>query len=164
MATPALGPSLGVAPAGTWTWMSLFSNSAGSILSDAAMLLTRLSAACALSRMTSPSWPVSKSLPLPGVRVASMKRMSPPTGGQASRHARHTGAHGALVLEAQRPQDPLQGVDADVLLLGLAFGSLDGDAAQHAADLALQVAHARLARVALDDAPERCILDLDLLG
>ena len=28
IATPALGPSLGVAPAGTWMWMSLFSNSA----------------------------------------------------------------------------------------------------------------------------------------
>ena len=27
MATPALGPSLGIAPAGTWMWMSLFSNS-----------------------------------------------------------------------------------------------------------------------------------------
>jgi hypothetical protein len=27
MATPALGPSLGVAPAGTWMWISFFSNS-----------------------------------------------------------------------------------------------------------------------------------------
>ena len=26
IATPALGPSFGVAPAGTWIWMSLFSN------------------------------------------------------------------------------------------------------------------------------------------
>ena len=25
MAMPALGPSLGVAPSGTWTWMSCFS-------------------------------------------------------------------------------------------------------------------------------------------
>ena len=31
MATPALGPSFGVAPAGTWTWMSVFSNRAASI-------------------------------------------------------------------------------------------------------------------------------------
>ena len=36
MATPALGPSLGVAPAGTWTWMSLFSKRPGSILSATA--------------------------------------------------------------------------------------------------------------------------------
>ena len=31
IATPAEGPSFGIAPAGTWTWMSLFSNSFGSI-------------------------------------------------------------------------------------------------------------------------------------
>ena len=42
MATPALGPSLGTAPAGTWTWMSLFSSRPGSIPSCTAMLLTRL--------------------------------------------------------------------------------------------------------------------------
>ena len=35
MATPAEGPSFGVAPSGTWTWMSFFSNSGGSILIDA---------------------------------------------------------------------------------------------------------------------------------
>ena len=29
MATPALGPSFGIAPAGTWMWMSLFSKRAG---------------------------------------------------------------------------------------------------------------------------------------
>ena len=29
IATPALGPSFGIAPAGTCTWMSLLSNSAG---------------------------------------------------------------------------------------------------------------------------------------
>ena len=31
MATPALGPSFGVAPAGTWMWMSVFSKRAASI-------------------------------------------------------------------------------------------------------------------------------------
>ena len=31
IATPALGPSLGVAPAGTWMWMSDFSNSSGAM-------------------------------------------------------------------------------------------------------------------------------------
>src|SRR5262249_483579 len=55
MATPALGPSLGMAPAGTCTWMSVFSNRAASIPKSAARFLTMLSAACALSRITSPS-------------------------------------------------------------------------------------------------------------
>ena len=31
MATPADGPSFGVAPSGTWTWMSFFSNIGGSM-------------------------------------------------------------------------------------------------------------------------------------
>ncbi len=29
IATPADGPSFGVAPSGTWTWMSRFSNKVG---------------------------------------------------------------------------------------------------------------------------------------
>ena len=41
------------------------------------------SAACADSFITSPSWPVSTSCPLPFILVASMNRMSPPTGVQA---------------------------------------------------------------------------------
>ena len=49
-----------------------------------ARALTSDSAACALSFITSPSWPVRISLPLPGMRAASMNRMSPPTGVQAS--------------------------------------------------------------------------------
>ncbi len=35
------------------------------------------------SFITSPSWPVRVSFPLPGMNVPSMKRMSPPTGVQA---------------------------------------------------------------------------------
>ena len=83
IATPADGPSLGTAPAGTWTWMSDLSNSFSSMPRSAARDLTRLSAAVALSRITSPSWPVRISAPLPGMRVASTNRMSPPTGVQA---------------------------------------------------------------------------------
>ena len=45
---------------------------------------THESAACADSRITSPSWPVIVSLPAPGIAVASMNRTSPPTGVQAS--------------------------------------------------------------------------------
>ena len=52
--------------------------------SEAAWALTSVSAAWALSRMTSPSWPVRVRRPLPGERAASMNRMSPPTGVQAS--------------------------------------------------------------------------------
>src|SRR5207248_8655007 len=52
MAIPALGPSLGMAAAGTWIWMSLFSNSAGAMPIAAAPLLTILSAAWALLRIT----------------------------------------------------------------------------------------------------------------
>ena len=84
MATPALGPSFGMAPAGTCTWMSLFSKRSGSMPNRPALFFTMLSAACALSFITSPSWPVRISLPWPGTRVASMNRMSPPTGVQAS--------------------------------------------------------------------------------
>ena len=40
-------------------------------------------AAMADSFITSPSWPVTVRRPLPGMAVASMKRMSPPTGVQA---------------------------------------------------------------------------------
>ena len=42
IATPALGPSLGVAPAGTWMWMSCVANqsSASSGTSSAALLRT----------------------------------------------------------------------------------------------------------------------------
>ena len=38
MATPALGPSLGVAPAGTCTWISVLPNNSGSIPSAAPVL------------------------------------------------------------------------------------------------------------------------------
>ena len=45
---------------------------------------THESAACADSCITSPSWPVIVSAPLPGYAVASMKRTSPPTAVYAS--------------------------------------------------------------------------------
>ncbi len=38
MVTPALGPSLGIAPAGKWMWMSLFSRKRGSMPSFCALL------------------------------------------------------------------------------------------------------------------------------
>ena len=45
---------------------------------------TQVTAAWALSFITSPSCPVRMSLPLPLIRLDSMNRMSPPAGVQAS--------------------------------------------------------------------------------
>ena len=62
---------------------SFFLKISGSIPSVSARDLTRLKAACALSFITSPSWPVRSNLPSPGIFVASINKMSPPNGVQA---------------------------------------------------------------------------------
>src|SRR5918992_807357 len=80
MAMPAEGPSFGTAPAGTWMWTSRPSNQYDSRPRSRACPRTQESAACADSFMTSPICPVTISLPLPGIAVASTKRTSPPTG------------------------------------------------------------------------------------
>ena len=41
IATPALGPSLGVAPAGTWMWMSCLANQSGSSSGTSSEALAR---------------------------------------------------------------------------------------------------------------------------
>ncbi len=81
MVTPADGPSLGIAPAGTWTWMSDLSKKSGWIPRRSARERTYDSAACADSFITSPSEPVRVRPFCPGIRVLSMNRMSPPLGG-----------------------------------------------------------------------------------
>ena len=78
--TPADGPSLGMAPAGTCTWMSERCQKSAAIPSSLACERTQASAACTDSFITSPSCPVSVSVWVPGMRVASTKRMSPPAG------------------------------------------------------------------------------------
>src|ERR1039458_2858593 len=84
MVMPALGPSLGMAPAGTWMWMSLVLNRSGSMPYLVALPRTQVSAACTDSCMTGPSCPVMmRPLLPPGMRPASMNRTSPPTGVQA---------------------------------------------------------------------------------
>ena len=55
MVTPADGPSLGMAPAGMWTWMSVFSRKFSSSPSHLARARMNDSAACADSFITSPS-------------------------------------------------------------------------------------------------------------
>ena len=165
MATPALGPSLGMAPAGTWMCTSDFSNSAGSMPSSAARALTRVSAACALSFMTSPSWPVRMSLLLPGTRVASTNRISPPVGVQA----RPVATPGTLVRMAtsfSKRRGPRIGGErrlVDAHALGAAFGDAHGDVPADRADVPFQIAHAGLARVVADDRPDRVVGDLALL-
>ena len=55
MVTPAEGPSLGMAPAGTWMWISFFSKKSSSIPSSFALVRTYASAAWADSFITSPN-------------------------------------------------------------------------------------------------------------
>ena len=55
---PALGPSLGIAPAGTCTWNSRSSKASSGIPSSSAWPRTYESAIRADSFITSPSWPV----------------------------------------------------------------------------------------------------------
>ena len=79
---PALGPSFGIAPAGTCTW-NLRSNDSWSTPSDSACVRTAESAICADSFITSPSCPVS-TRPSPGADVASTNSTSPPVALTAS--------------------------------------------------------------------------------
>ena len=79
---PALGPSFGIAPAGTCTCRSCSRKKPSGMPSSSD--LTYESAAAADSFITSPSCPVTWSLPSPGKAVASTNSTSPPTGVQAS--------------------------------------------------------------------------------
>ena len=128
---------------------SLLSNTCGSMPSRSACDFTSVTAACALSFITSPSWPVSISLPLPRTRLDSTNRMSPPAGVQASpvatpgtlvRSATSLSKRGAPRMRA-RSSAPI------ATLRGLPRGDGHRGVAQHRADLALEAPHAGLARV-----------------
>ena len=116
--------------------------------------------------MTSPSWPVRISRPLPGKRVASINRMSPPTGVQA----RPVATPGTLVRIATSPSKrggpsisaQILRHDGDVTCRPL--GDVHRGAAQGCADLALELAHAGLAGVVADDRAQGIVADLGLLG
>ncbi len=131
----------------------------------AARDFTSVSAACALSFITSPSWPVRISLPLPGVRLASMNRMSPPTGV----HARPVATPGRLVRlasSASNSAGPRISASCGTSMrtgAGVPSAMLTAACAQDRADLALEVAHARLARVVADDRREQRVAGLDLI-
>src|SRR6266550_1384845 len=77
---PADGPSLGTAPAGTCRCTSVCVNASSGIPSAPARARNKLHAACADSFITSPSCPVKVIWPFPGIWIASMNMMSPPTG------------------------------------------------------------------------------------
>jgi len=87
MATPALGPSFGMAPAGTWMWMSLLANSASSMPSERARDLTSDSAP---ARSPSSRRQLAGEVELAAARGAraSMNRMSPPAGVRRARSRR----------------------------------------------------------------------------
>jgi len=84
--------------------------------------------------------------------------------GEAGGDAGHAGAQGHLVFVAAGAQDGVEIGDVDVALAGLALGDLDGDVTRDAADLALEIAQARLARVIAHDRGERVVADAALLG
>ena len=116
--------------------------------------------------MTSPSWPVSTSPPLPAIDAASTKRTSPPAPVTA-RPVATPGTRGARrdLLVEPRPPQRLQhggGVDDHRLRL-IAGGDPRGRLAQHGAQLALQLADARLARVVGDDEPQHVGVDRDVV-
>ncbi len=78
--TPADGPSLGIAPAGTWTCTSTPLRRSLGMPRRAAFDFAYVRAARADSFMTSPSWPVRTSSPFPSITETSTNMMSPPTG------------------------------------------------------------------------------------
>ena len=96
-------------------------------------------AACADSRMTSPIWPVTVSLPLPGIAVASTKSTSPPTGVTA-RPVATPGSDVRLRASAEKRRLPSQAHArlVDPGALALALGDLARGRAERR-DLAVEV-------------------------
>src|ERR1700754_4388262 len=100
--------------------MSLFSNIVGSMPSCGALLFTSVSAACTLSRMTSPSWPV---------------RIMAPRPGQAGGHAGNAGTLRDLAFEARLSQHVADVLRRDHDLRSRAFGDLHRGMAEQLPDL-----------------------------
>src|SRR6266704_452530 len=67
---PAEGPSLGIAPAGTWIWMSWSWKKSSEMPSCKALERTQVRAACMDSCITCPSCPVMVNPPLPFILLA----------------------------------------------------------------------------------------------
>ncbi len=119
--------------------------------------------------MTSPSWPVSVSPPepLPGIAFASTKRTSPP----APVTARPVATPGTAVRAADswktfwRPRASRIEVEVDRdRRLDRAARDARRRLAQQRPELALEVAHARLAGVLADDRAQHVVADRHLVG
>ena len=113
--------------------------------------------------MTSPSWPVIDSWPLPGTAAASMKSTSPPTGVQA-RPVATPGTRVRRLTSAWTLRRPSSSATLPRLTLTRLrrrpLRDLARDLAADRADLALELADAGLARVAGDDLAQRRVGDL----
>ena len=115
------------------------------------------SAARADSFITSPSWPVIVSVPVPAIRDASMNSTSPPAGV----HARPMATPGSLVRSSISSSRNVGAPSISVTTIGVivsgrlgAFGPPARGLAAERADLPLEVADAGFARVAVDDGPD----------
>src|SRR6266403_3773444 len=89
--------------------------------------------------------------------VAAVRRV-----GEAGRDAGLARPLGDLGEEALRTEELAHLLWRDVHALGRALGDGAGDLTADAADLALEVAEARLARVATDDLQDRVLGELDV--
>ena len=132
-----------------------------------ARALTSVSAACALSFITSPSWPVRISLPLPGHarRLDEQDVAADRRPGEAGGDARARWCASRLrASKRRRPRIACRSAAADATCARRCPRRCARRRAGRRADLALEVAHAGLARVVADDGAQRLVGDLALLG
>ena len=166
IATPALGPSFGMAPAGTWIWMSLFSKRLaidaerrGAVLDERQRRLRAFLHHVAELAGEDQLAGAGNARRLDEQDVAADRRP-----GEAGGDARHAGAHRHFVLELRRAEDRHEIVARRCGSDRSALGDAHRGIAQHLADLALEAAHAGLAGIVADDVAQRVVGDLDLAG
>ena len=163
---PALGPSLGIAPAGTCTWNARFSNASSSIPScgaerahrrdrDLRGLLHHVAELTREDELVA----VLVGRRLDEEDVATRRRR-----GEAGRHAGHCGPLRGLAKHLLAAERVAHGglVDLDGGL-DLLRRDLRRGLAQDRPELALELADARLARVLGDDELDRLVGDRDLV-
>ena len=166
IARPADGPSLGTAPAGTWTWKLWraacgIDAQLGGVGADVGERdLRRL-----LHHVTQLAG--EGELAVAG-RVGGLDEEDVAAGaghGEPGGHAGHGGALGNLVVELRLAEQltHLRGVDVQ-RWRQLAGGDAGGHLAGHLAELALEVAHARLAGVVGDHLEDGLVADAHLVG